>query len=368
MRVLSPSLIVFVISAVCSQKTEISIKGEDFYINGKLTYESASDESVRGLLLNSRMIQGIFDDYNTTTRKYWYYPDSNIYDPMRNTNEFIGNMSIWRSYNLLSFTLGLQGGRPSRDEPCDHCSPQPWINSAFNAKNASLDSKYMQRLQMILSKADDLGMIVILQFFYFGQVPRFENYTNNTLIYKSIDNIIEWLLNTSYKNIMIDVANECNERGYIGTILSPNNGSMANTIKYVKNKLGSRFKVGSSFTGGHIPPNDVINISDIVLVHGNGQTPQDITNMVNTIRSSDGYSKEPKPILFTEDFNTDTTSSSNNMKSAIESHASWGFMTECNGTGNGDYIRFYQCPPVAWSINTQIKKDFFNQVKNYTKT
>ena len=361
------SVFIFTISAVFGQKTKISIKGEDFYINDKLTYESASDLSVRGLLLNSRMIQGIFDDYNESTVKYWYYPDSNSYDPMRNTKEFVGNMSIWRSYNLLAFTLGLQGGRPTKDKPNDNSLPQPWMVSAFDFKNANLDLKYMQRLQMILSKADDLGMIVILQFFYFGQVGHFDNYQNNTLIYKSMDNIIEWLLNTSYKNIMIDIANECNGKGYPGTILSPNNGSMANTIKYVKNKLGTRFMVGTSFTGGAIPPNDIIDASDIILLHGNGQSPQKITEMVNKTRSSDGYKTKSKPILFTEDWNTDTLSSSNNMKSAIEMHASWGFMTTCNSTDSGDYIRFYQCPPVAWDLDTDIKKNFFHAVQNYTK-
>eukprot|EP01084_Bolivina_argentea_P261367 441636_1 len=353
---------------VSSQKTTISIQGDNFYINKKLTYESASDSTVHGLLINSRMVQGIFDDYNSSTVNYWDYPDSKQWDPLRNTNEFIGNMSVWRNYNLLAFTLGLQGGRPSRAKPDHSDYPQPWMDSAFHFNNGSLDHKYMQRLQMILPKADELGMIVILQFFYFGQIAHFPDYKNNTLIYKSIDNIIEWLLNTSYTNIMIDVANECNEKGYVGTILSPQNGAMTNTIKYIKNKLGSRFNVGSSFTGGSIPPNDIINVSDIILVHGNGVSPDGITKMVNTIRSSDGYKQKPKPILFTEDFSTDTTSSSNNMKSAINAHASWGFMTECNSTDDGDYVRYYQCPPVAWDIDTQIKKNFFNVVKNYTST
>ena len=96
--------VILLISTVCSQTTEISIKGDNFYINDELTYSSASNTNVHGLLLNSRMVQGIFDDYNSSTIKYWYYPDINDYDPMRNTKEFIGNVSIWRSYNLLAFT------------------------------------------------------------------------------------------------------------------------------------------------------------------------------------------------------------------------------------------------------------------------
>ena len=30
---------------------------------------------IEGLLLNSRMVQGIFDDYNEETKKKWKYPD-----------------------------------------------------------------------------------------------------------------------------------------------------------------------------------------------------------------------------------------------------------------------------------------------------
>ena len=112
-------LLLVIVGFICShaQKTTISIKDDiNFYINNKITYESASNKNVHGLLMVSRLIQGIFDDYNTSTQHIWAYPDTNKWDPMRNTQEFVGNMSIWRENGLLSFTLGLQGGSPTKSE------------------------------------------------------------------------------------------------------------------------------------------------------------------------------------------------------------------------------------------------------------
>ena len=90
-------------------KTTVSIDGTNFKINGELTYPKASNDYVKGLLLNSRMIQGIFDDANQSTVHNWDYPDTKKWDAARNTHEFVGNMSLWNSYGLLSFTVGLQG-------------------------------------------------------------------------------------------------------------------------------------------------------------------------------------------------------------------------------------------------------------------
>jgi len=70
--------------------TEISIQGTDFYINGKPTYQGRYHEGrrIEGLLLNSRMVQAIFDDANPNTIDKWCYPDTNLWDPDRNTTEF----------------------------------------------------------------------------------------------------------------------------------------------------------------------------------------------------------------------------------------------------------------------------------------
>jgi len=75
-------------------KTQIAIAGDAFWINGKPTYAGRSWRGLRieGLLLNSRMVQGIFDDLNPDTRTRWAYRDTGRWDPARNTEEFCAAM------------------------------------------------------------------------------------------------------------------------------------------------------------------------------------------------------------------------------------------------------------------------------------
>ena len=71
--------------------TVISIKGEQFYINDEITYKGRNwnNQKIEGLLFNSRMVQGIFDDLNAETRENFIYPDTKKWEPERNTQEFI---------------------------------------------------------------------------------------------------------------------------------------------------------------------------------------------------------------------------------------------------------------------------------------
>src|SRR2546425_12538659 len=81
-----------------SRKTAVSIVGDEFQINGRPTYAGRvwSGHKIQGLVLNSRMVQGIFDDRNPETVKNWAYPDTGTWDPERNTREFIAAMPEWR--------------------------------------------------------------------------------------------------------------------------------------------------------------------------------------------------------------------------------------------------------------------------------
>src|SRR5216684_2705737 len=67
--------------------TAVSIAGDEFRINGKPTYAGRrwNGHNIQGLLLNSRMVQGIFDDLNTNTVSKWAYPDTGKWDPERAT-------------------------------------------------------------------------------------------------------------------------------------------------------------------------------------------------------------------------------------------------------------------------------------------
>src|ERR1044071_868255 len=204
------ALIVCICPAACSQaaerQTAVSIKGESFLINGAPTYAGRSYKGMKieGLLLNSRMVQGIFDDRNPQTVSLWKYPDG-PWDAQRNTREFLAAMPLWKKCGLNSFTINFQGGSPQ-----GYSNNQPWDNSAFNA-DGSLRADYVARLEQILDKADELGMVVILGYFYFGPEPRFRD--DDALI-KACDNATDWVLAKGYTNLLIEVANETNNNKY----------------------------------------------------------------------------------------------------------------------------------------------------------
>ncbi|MCU0874342.1 MAG: hypothetical protein MUE50_18565, partial [Pirellulaceae bacterium] len=152
------------------RKTDVSIQGQAFFINGRPTYAGRefNGAKIEGLLMNARLVQGIFDDLNPETRARWDYPDGS-WDPERNTREFIAAMPAWREHGLLAFTINLQGGSPQ-----GYSASQPWHNSAFES-DGRLRPAFLARLERILDRADELGMAVILGLFYFGQDERLQD-------------------------------------------------------------------------------------------------------------------------------------------------------------------------------------------------
>lgn len=92
--------------------TQIGIEGENFTINGKLTYSEieGSNPDAHGLLMNARFIQGIFDDKEAPARFARF--GWNEWDPERHTDELIAALPEWYRYGLRAITVGFQGGMP----------------------------------------------------------------------------------------------------------------------------------------------------------------------------------------------------------------------------------------------------------------
>ena len=95
-------------------KTTVDVDGDRFLIDGRPTYPGRyfRGHRIEGLLLNARMVQGVFDDLNPETRSMFDYPDG-PFDAERNTSEFIAAMPGWRSAGLLAFTDQLPGRQPA---------------------------------------------------------------------------------------------------------------------------------------------------------------------------------------------------------------------------------------------------------------
>ncbi|MCL2348658.1 MAG: M28 family peptidase, partial [Planctomycetaceae bacterium] len=126
---------------------------------------------------------------------------------------------------------------------------------------------------------------------------------------------------------------------------------------------GHRFLVGTSYAGGSIPRDNVLAVSDFVLMHGNGVSdPKRITQMVETVRNKLGERKIP--ILFNEDDHFNFDKEANNMDATIRAGASWGYFDyRMNGEKFEDG---YQSVPVDWTINSERKRAFFQHVKQWT--
>jgi hypothetical protein len=335
------------------RRTEVSIRRDAFFINGRPTYAGRTwqGHKIEGLLLNARLVQGIFDDLNPATRNRWAYPDTGRWDPQRNTREFVAAMPAWRRHGLLAFTINLQGGSPQ-----GYSKDQPWHNSAFTAQGA-LRPEYTARLRSILDRADELGMVVILGVFYFGQDERLED---EQAVLRALDSAVDWVLDRDYRNVLIEVNNECNVR-YDHAVLWPDR--VHQLIERVKSRRrgGRRLLAGTSYGGGTVPLENVVRSADFLLMHGNGvEEPDRIARMVQQARAVPGY--RPMPILMNEDDHFDFDRPRNNMQTAISEYCSWGYFDP----GQSNYRDGYQCPPVNWSINTQRKRAYFAKLSEIT--
>lgn len=331
-----------------ARQTELAIEGDKLLINNKPTYAGRNwrGHKVEGLLMNARMVQGIFDDRNPATVTNWKYPDTGTWDPARNTREFVAAMPEWRRNGMLSFTLSMQGGNPRGYAP-----QQPWNTGAFTPRGEIIP-EYLNRLRAILDKADELGMAPILSVFYFGQDQVLED---NIALRRALRNTVEFVLSREFRNVMIEVANECNNRKYDHDLLRPDLMPMlireAQEITYHRR----RALVGVSFNGNTLPSPEITQLSDFVLLHGNGvKDPARIGAMVRAVRKQPGY--RPKPILFNEDDHFEFDKPLNNCVAAVAEYASWGLLD----------IEGYQSVPVNWSANTDRKRDFFQLVKEIT--
>jgi hypothetical protein len=349
--------------------TEIQIKDARFLLNGRPTYQGVEYQgrSVEGLLFNSRMVQGTFDDENPDTVTHWRYPDTGRWDPERNTAEFCAALPEYRRHGLLAVTVGLQGGGSVyTPEVYDH-----YVNSAFEP-DGTFKSAYFDRLKRVLEAADVLGMVVIVNYFYWKQAARLES---EDVIRRVTEEVTDWLLRTGHRNILVDVMNES---GHWAThpILKP--GGIHQLIEIAQRVScdGRRLLVGASSGGGEsLPVGRWREIEDFHMPHGNGCTPDELRAKLRQLKASEPYRTRPRPILVNED-----SIFVENLEAAVEEYCSWGFYCQGYGSHYQDRMDWttqeretryedlsgFQTLPVNWGINTAIKRAFFDRLQAIT--
>ena len=342
-------------TAAAPRRTTVTIEGDRFVVNGRATYAGRTwaGHSIEGLLPNARLVQGIFDDSNPETVTRWAYPDTGRWDPERNVREFLSAMPEWRRHGLLSFTICLQGGSPE-----GYSKSQPWVVGAF-ARDGSLIPAYMERLRRILDFADELGMVPIVSYFYFGQDQRL---ADEAAVLHATDEATRWLLDGAWRNVLVEVNNEC-DGPFDHAVLRP--ARVHELIERVQktSRAGRRLLASTSYTGGFIPEASVVSAADFILLHGNGVAePATISEMVRKTRAVAGYT--PKPILFNEDDHFNFDKPLNNFVAAIQARASWGFF-DYRQKGEG-YGEGFQSVPVNWTLSSARKRGFFHLLAEIT--
>ena len=374
-------------------QTEVAIEGQRFLLNGRPTYAGRAwrGHPVEGLLMNSRMVQATFDDENPLTAPMWAYPDTGRWDagaqlrrvrghapPLPGPRPAGGDPQPARGlpHGLLPRRApgrdpgpplpGVPGGRQGPAEgPLEHA--QPWHNSALDAEG-ELKGSYLGRLETVLRALDRLGMVAILGVYYFGQDERLRD---EAAVRRGVQNTVQWVLRRGFTNVLLEVNNETNVRRYEHEILQPHRVHELILEAKEITHAGRRLLVGTSYGGRKVPEENVAGASDFLLLHGNGVTdPARIGEMVAQTRALEAYRARPLPIVFNEDDHFAFDQPRNNLTTAVESYASWGYFdggaSSGGGVALGNYADGYQLVPVNWGINTPVKEGFFRLLGEIT--
>jgi len=366
-------------------QTRVSIDGTGFLINGEPTYKGCVD--IEGFLFNVRTVNAIFDDTlgkvdwfddegSRPENEYagygrWIVPDS----ADANTARFIHGLSQYREHSVLAVNLCLQGGHPLNGKPWieeGHGSAgrRPnghrdfYHNSAFNA-DGSLDATYMERVTDVVEACDHLGMIVILQLFYFGQDPVFDSEAD---VLNAVDCAVDWVCEQGYQNVIIEIANEVMQGHFHHDILKP--GRVAELVHRVRegareqhdrNLIVSTSEAAllspKQWTDGEI--DTVFEACDIVIIHGgdNVETGRvgdasELVKKVERIRGSDWYQENPRPIV------TNESQGEQAFEAMIKRGVSFGLHS----------IYFQTMFPPKWGVWNNETTWFFKRVKELSES
>lgn len=343
--------------------TEIGILGRQFTLNGQVTYPGATyrGRSLEGLLFNSRMVQAIFDDECAETRSLWAYPDTGVWDPDRNTDEFCAALADYRRHGLLAVTVGLQGGG-SIYTPAVFGK---FLNSAFRP-DGSLKPAYLARLRRVLEAADRAGLVVIVNYFY-GMQQRFDG---DDAILTAARNATAWLLESGHGNILVDVKNEIREAD--GLLESRGIHRVLQAVREIE-RDGRRLLVSTStFPTRHLPAGDWPAYCDFLMPHGNDSPPDAWRRELTAYLQDPRVAQPERPVLCNED-----SIHIENLEIAAELGCSWGYYDQGYGSdgyhgkfdwrGRSREARFedlsgFQTVPINWSINTDPKRRFFERL------
>ena len=313
--------------------TTVSVDGTRFAINGQPTYRGRGP--AEGLLFNIRTVNATFDDTLGAVR--WWDDDGSQagngyagYGAWRspqsaeeNTARYVRALPAYRAHGILAVNLNVQGGHPLNGKPWigegrGSAGARPnghrdyYHNSGF-LPDGSLDPDYAARLRTVIEACDRLGMVVILQLFYFGQDTVF---SHEGQIERAVDCAVDWICERGYRNVILEIANETMAGHYHHEILKPSR--TAELIARARRRgaaVHDRVLLVTTSEAALLNPRQwtpaeidtVLQACDVIVIHGgdNVETGRvgdasDLVAKVELIRARPWFQHAPRPILSNE--------------------------------------------------------------------
>lgn len=302
-------------------QTHLSISGEKFTINGALVYSDipGSRPEAHGLLMNARFIQGIFDDAADPARFARF--GRAAWNPEQHTDDLIAALPEWYAYGLRAFTVGLQGGGP-----CFTVNNLTIHNNPFGEDGTRLDPAYADRLDRLIRAADELGMVAIVSYFYGDQTARLRD---GRAVRAAVTTASRFLKEGGYTNVIIEVANEHDIPPFQKhpLLFYPEGVAALNDLARAES---GGLLVGCSGKGGSVF-REIAEASDVILIHGNGQSRQKLYGMIREVR---GWNLD-RPIVCNED-----SQAIGQMAVTFKEQVSWGYYNNMTK----------QEPPADWGV------------------
>ena len=252
----------------------------------------------QGKLMNLRLCQGLFDDE-------WMH--ERPFDPEKNTRNLIEALDFYKRHGIMMVNVSLQGGQAGYDLKVNGIARENGYKygpekgtyvSAFRPDGA-LKQAWLDRLESLLRATDRRGMIVNLMYLYQGQD---EQFASTDAIDAAARNITDWLIDKNFRNVVIDVSNEWDLGGDYWDFDTYIPRHIVQLIELIRRRLQERgadfvLPVSASSDGRMNYPPSLLNAADIVLIHGNGRTPEEKLKRTAELKDV------PRPVLMTEDDN-----------------------------------------------------------------
>lgn len=245
--------------------------------------------------MNVRMVNAVFED---AKRK--------DFDPEANTNEFLAALPDYVTHSVRAYTIGLQGGFPGYEGA---------VNSAF-APDGSLRHSYLDRVARVIEASDQHGAAVILGCYYQRQDQILRD---EAAVRAGVVNVVRWVRNRGYANVLLEIANEYPHRGFDHRVLRSAEGE-ASLVELAR-RTAPGLLVSTSGIGDGKLAEPVAGASDFLLIHFNGVPVEKIPGRITDLK------RYGKPIVCNED-DKSSQGSAEAARASVAAGASWGLMLD----------------------------------------